>query len=73
MDKQSNIDIMKHCIELAKNNLTSKQYALAALIIAVKGNIVFETSSKLVTGYDSTAHPEVFARRFGTERKRSNS
>lgn len=61
MKTQPDINIMEHCIGLAKNNLQRKQYALAALVADENGNIIYETSSKLITGYDPTAHPEVVA------------
>lgn len=61
MSKQPNINIMEHCIQLAKNNLAKQQYALAALVVDANENIIYETNSKLITGYDPTAHPEVVA------------
>lgn len=65
------IELMNYCIELAKNNLEKGQYALSSIIVDLDGNIISEAASRLITGYDPTAHPEIVALRLAAEKIKS--
>ena len=56
-----NEHIMKRCIDMAQFNLEKGQYALGALVVDRCGQIISESASRLITGYDPTAHPEIIA------------
>ena len=61
------IEIMNYCINIAKSGLKEGQYALASVVVDKNGEIISENSSRLNTGYDPTAHPEIVAIRQAAE------
>lgn len=70
-NEHPNIKLMDYCIELAKHDLQKGQYALAAIVVDQNGTIISEAASKLISGCDPTAHPEVVALRIAAEKVNS--
>ena len=54
-------EAMEYCIKIAKSGLEKGQYALAAIVVNNHGEVISENSSKLITSFDPTAHPEIIA------------
>lgn len=69
--EHSNMMHMDYCIKLAKNDLQKGQYALAAIVVDRNGTIISESASKLISGCDPTAHPEIVALRLAAEKLKS--
>lgn len=67
-NEHPNIKLMDYCIELAKHDLQKDQYALAAIVVDRNGTIISEAASKLISGCDPTAHPEIVALRTASEK-----
>ena len=65
------VKLMNYCIELAKHDLQKGQYAIAAIVVDQNGNIFSEAASRLISGCDPTAHPEITALRTAAERAKS--
>jgi tRNA(Arg) A34 adenosine deaminase TadA len=66
-----NSELMKICIEKAKNKFKSNQYAIGAMVVDEDGNIISLKNSNLITGYDPTAHPEIVAIRESAKKRKS--
>ena len=66
-----NIELMNYCIDLAKKDLQQGQYALAAIIVDSNGNVLSEAASRLISGCDPTAHPEIVALRSAAKKNNS--
>ena len=63
--------LMKKCIEIAREGLGESQYPIGALVVDEKGLILSVKNSRLISGCDPTAHPEIVAIRESAEKRGS--